>query len=120
MGKYIPYTYMTCTKDSKGELAVAIDLEDAYNRVQFKLLMDLLIQYGASLTLTRWAAGALLERTVVMQLGYWSSIPRQLTMGPPQGSPLSSVLFSVFTKGLAELNQSGPSTILTLADEGFI
>ena len=30
--------------------AVAINLEDAYNRVQFKLLMDLLMQYGASLT----------------------------------------------------------------------
>ena len=45
-------------------MAVAIDLEDAYNRVQFKLLMDLLIQYGVSLTLTRWIAGALLERTV--------------------------------------------------------
>ena len=26
-------------------VAVAIDLQDAYNRVQFKLLMDLLMQY---------------------------------------------------------------------------
>ena len=60
---------------------VAIDLEDAYNRVQFKLLMDLLVQYGVNLTLTRWVAGALLERTVVMQLGNWSSAPHQLTMG---------------------------------------
>ena len=34
-------------------VAVAIDLEDTYNRVQFKLLMDLLIEYGVSLTLTR-------------------------------------------------------------------
>ena len=50
-------------------VAVAIDLEDAYNRVQFKLLMDLLIQYGVSLTLIRWVAEALLERIVVMQLG---------------------------------------------------
>ena len=47
-------------------MAVAIDLEDAYNRVQFKLLMDLVMQYGASLTLTRRIAGALLERTVVV------------------------------------------------------
>ena len=37
---------MTCSK------------EDAYNRVQFKLLIDLLIQYRVSLTLTRWVAGA--------------------------------------------------------------
>ena len=34
-------------------LAVAVDVEDAYNRVQFKLLMELLVQYGVSLTLTR-------------------------------------------------------------------
>ena len=35
-------------------VAVAIDLEDAYNRVQFKLLIDMLMQYGVCLTLTRW------------------------------------------------------------------
>ena len=40
-------------------LALAVDLEDAYNRVQFTLLMELLVQYGVSLTLTRWLAAAL-------------------------------------------------------------
>ena len=49
-------------------LPVSIDLEDACSRVQFKLLKDLLVQYGVSLSLTRWIAGALLERTLVMQL----------------------------------------------------
>ena len=47
-------------------LAVAVDLEDAYYRVQFKLLMELLRQYGVSLTLTRWLAAALQERKVAM------------------------------------------------------
>ena len=42
-------------------LAVAVDLEDAHNRVQFKLLMELLVQYGISLMLTRWLAAALQE-----------------------------------------------------------
>ena len=41
-------------------LAVAVDLEDAYNKVQFKLLMEL-VQHGVSLTLTRWLAAALQE-----------------------------------------------------------
>ena len=50
-------------------MAVAIDLEVAYNRIQFKLLMDLLMQSEDNLTLARWIAGALLERTVCMQLG---------------------------------------------------
>ena len=46
-------------------LAVAIYLEDAYNRVQCKLLMDLPVQYGVSLTLAQWIAGALLERALI-------------------------------------------------------
>ena len=36
----------------KHTLAMAVDWEDAYNRVQFKLLMVLLVQYGVHLTLT--------------------------------------------------------------------
>ena len=50
-------------------LAVAVDLEDAYNRVQLKLLMELVVQYGVSLTLTRWLAAALQKRKVAMRLG---------------------------------------------------
>ena len=101
-------------------LAVAIDLEDAYNRVSFKLLIDLLLQYGVSMTITRWIAAAMLERTVVLRLGDWSSASLKLTMGLPQGSPLSPVLYNVYTKGLADLNQRGPAKVLTLADDGLI
>ena len=99
---------------------MAIDLEGAYNRVQFKLLMDLLVQYGLSLTLTRWIAGPLLERTVEMQLGKWSSAAHQLTMGLPQGSPVSPVLYNTYTKGLVDLNQNGLRRVLTLTDDGLI
>ena len=34
-------------------LAVGGNLEDAYSRVQFKQLMELLVQYGVSLTLSQ-------------------------------------------------------------------
>ena len=78
-------------------MAVAIDLEDAYNRVQFKLLMDLVMQYGASLTLTRRIAGALLERTVVVCSLETGALLFIFRMGLPQGSPLSPVLFYVYT-----------------------
>ena len=76
-------------------------MHESVHRVQFKLLMDLLMQYGDSLTLTRWIAGALLKRTVVMQLGNWSSALHRLTMGLPQGSPLS--------RSVADLNQDSHS-----------
>ena len=80
-------------------------LKQSVVMVLLKLLMNLLVQCGVSLTLTQWIAGALLERTVVMQLGNWSCATHQLTMGLPQGSPLSLSLYSVYTKGLADLNQ---------------
>ena len=54
-------------------LVVAVDLEDAYSRVQFKLLMELHVQYGVSLTLTRWLKAAFQERKVTMRLGNWIS-----------------------------------------------
>ena len=101
-------------------LAVAVDLEDAYNGVQFKLLMELLVQYGVSVTLTRWLAAALQERKVAMRLGNWISTPQQLTMGLPQGSPLSPVVCNVYTKGLVDMNSNGLSRVLTLQDGGLI
>ena len=55
-------------------LAVAVDLGDAYNRMQFKQLMELLVQYGVSLMLTRWHAAALQKR---------GRAPWDLETGPP-------------------------------------
>ena len=47
---------------------MAVDLEDAYIRVQFKPRMELFVQYGVSLTLTRWLAAALQESLFVCWL----------------------------------------------------
>ena len=99
-------------------LTTAINLEDAYNRVQFKLLMELLVQYGGSLMLTRRLAAALQERKVTMWLGNWISMPKQLTMGLPQAYPLFPVRYYVYTKGLVDLDSNGLNMLLTLVDDG--
>ena len=100
---------MMSAKDSRGKQTVAtvIDVEDTYNRMQFKELVELLVQYGISLTLTRWLAAELQERKVAMRLGNWISTPQQLIMRLPQGSSLSTVLNNVYTKGLADMSSNG-------------
>ena len=90
-------------------LAVVADLEDAYNRVQIKLLMKLLVQYGVNLTFTRWLAAALQERKVAMRLGNWMPMPQHVTMGLPQDSPVSPVIYNFYTKELVDLNSNGLS-----------
>ena len=57
-----------------------------------------------------------------MRLGNWIPTPQQLTMGLPQGSPScpQSVLYNVYTKGLADLSSNGLSWVLTFADDGLI
>ena len=53
------YDFYEGFQSKKQTLAVAVNLEDEYNRVQFKLLMELLVQYGVRLTLTKWLTVAL-------------------------------------------------------------
>ena len=55
-----------------------------------------------------------------MRLGNRISTPQQLTMGLPQGSPLSPVLYNVYRKGLANLNSNDLSRVVTLADDRLI
>ena len=40
--------------------------------------------------------------------------------GTSQGFPLSPVLYSVYTKGMADLNSNGLSRVFTFSDEGLI
>ena len=105
------------------KLAVAVRLEDACNRVQFKLLMELLAQYGVSLTLTRWLAAALQDKKGRHTTRKLDIHTPKLTMGLPQAPPpppLSPVLYNVYRKGLADLNSNGLIRVLTLVDHGLI
>ena len=60
------FAYDVCDAFQRKEqtLAAVIDLEDEHSRVQFKLLLELLVQYGVSWTLTRWLVAPLQERKV--------------------------------------------------------
>ncbi|RUS85100.1 hypothetical protein EGW08_007152 [Elysia chlorotica] len=94
----------------------AIDLEDAYNRVDYQILMDRLMDMIEDARIIRWIASALLARKVALRTGKWTSEPIEINPGLPQGSPLSSVLFNIYTAGVAETERQSGKT-LTFADD---
>ena len=53
--------------------AVALDLEDAYNRVRIPLLADKMLHLGLPSLCIRWVMSALSQRRVIMKHGEWRS-----------------------------------------------
>ena len=102
----------------KKETAVlALDLEDAYNRVNYTRLIDALMDYELDPWIVRWVASVLKSRQVALRFGTWTSETRVIVPGLPQGSPLSPVLFNIYTAEIARLQLAGPGRMLTFADD---
>ena len=98
-------------------MVAALDLEDAYNRVRYDILMTALMEKGVSPWLVNWIAAVLYSRRVALRLGSWTSEPRIIAPGLPQGSAISPVLFNVYTSKIASLEAPGVGRILTFADD---
>lgn len=100
-------------------VVVALDLEDAYNRVQYDILVRTLRNMEITPGLIIWIGEAMLKRTVAMRLGTWASNACTITPGLPQGSALSPVLFNVYTVGITSNQLEGPGRTLSFADDGL-
>ena len=107
-------------EEKKETLATALDLEDAYNRVQFNILMDILTQMNISKPIVVWIGAALLNRDVYLRVGTWSSDPHCITPGLPQGSPLSPICFNVYTAAITANQLRGPGRTLSFADDVLV
>ena len=97
-------------------LAVALDLEDAYNRVDFGILMRTLRNMKVDPYLVMWIGNALLQRKVALRVESWASEVKSITPGLPQGSALSPVLFNVYTAGITSNQLEVPGRTLSFAD----
>ena len=101
-------------------LAVALDLEDAYNRVDFGILMRTLRNLKVDPYLVMWIGKALLKRKVALRVDTWASEVKSIRPGLPQGSALSPVLFNVYTAGITSNQLEAPGRTLSFADDVLV
>ena len=98
-------------------LVAALDLEDAYNRVSYKILLRTLINMKINPVLVTWIATTMMKRKVALRIGTWTSEVKEITPGLPQGSALSPVLFNICTVGITSNQLEGPGRTLSFADD---
>ena len=96
---------------------VALGLEDAYNRVDYRILMRTLFNMKIDPYVIMWIGNALLKRKVALRVGPWTSEVKTITPGLPQGSALSPVLFNVYTVGITSNQLEAPGRTLSFADD---
>ena len=101
-------------------IVIALDLEDAYNRVQFDVLMRTLARMKVDAQVVMWVGMALLSRKVALRIGSW--LPQVQSIAPrmPQGSALFPVLFNVYTVGITSNQLEGPGRTLSFADDVLV
>lgn len=77
-----------------------LDLKGAFDRVHHGWLVTTLEDQGWPRWVVRWVASFLADRTATLTFDDWEAEPLKVPAGVPQGSPLSPLLFILFSTPL--------------------
>ena len=82
---------------------LSLDIQGAFDRVPWALLLRRLVGKGIPYWIVLYIWTLLRCRSTIISLPNYNSAPFWLTVGIPQGSPLSPILFQLFAAGLLEV-----------------
>lgn len=91
--------------------ALFVDVKAAFPTVDPTRLTHTLDKLGYCPSLTRLITNFLSQRKTTFQLGDYRSEPKQLTIGLPQGSPLSVILYILYNSSLLRQVEGSESSI---------
>ena len=96
---------------------IFLDLSSAFDRVDHKVLLEKLHNYGIRGNLLKWIQSFLSDRKQSVIFGGAYSNWASVTSGVPQGSVLGPILFLLFVN---DINESLSSPLFQFADDHTI
>jgi hypothetical protein len=101
----------SATEHKEIALAAFLDIEGAFDRTSFKVIMQAAERHGIESTICRWICSMLESRNIVTTLSR-ETLKASMARGCPQGGVLSPLLWSLVVDELIwELNDSGYYTV---------
>ncbi|KAI6777602.1 uncharacterized protein J7T54_000291 [Emericellopsis cladophorae] len=93
--------FRRCSQDREFNRASGqLDLKGAFDRVHHGWLIATLKDQGWPRWVVRWVTSFLADRTATLTFDDWEAEPLKVPAGVPQGSPLSPLLFILFSTPL--------------------
>jgi ribonuclease HI len=89
------------------------DIEGAFNQVHPTTLLEVLNQRQMPLYLTKWVAAFNTDREIAFGFDHQSETPQPYRCGLPQGSPMSPILFLIYSNAMLEREHYPADTIDT-------
>ena len=104
--------------DQCESVLVLLDLSAAFDTIDHEILLERLrFRYGFSNLVLQWFTSYLIDRPQRIVLDKFSSQPRRLSCGVPQGSVLGPVLFSLYISLLEDVIMAHGLNAMMYADD---
>ena len=99
-------------------IGVFIDIKSAYDNVSIEILYNLLHEAGIDRVTAESIRRILTERKIYIRSNNTGQLigPQYAHKGLPQGSPLSPILFNIYTNKLKELGEDNVKTLMYADD----